>query len=196
MRVIHFEAHDVSLGLEALEPGFGIQNLLVDCRSGEQWVMPPGVNPSAARADGFRWYDTGQEHVITSATFRHCGYKDNSNVYENSDDRGCDSNSFNGCWDGSSVFGMLTHSDQFNPEIMQATKGITYEECGRRFKLIDFADNNAVSSVSGRIQNWMDVDGTASGLGEPALIGSGLGDAGHWWRVEDDVVDDPEGPLM
>lgn len=78
---------------------------------------------------------------------------------------------------------------------MQATRGITYENCGRRFKLNDYADNNAISSVSGRNQNWRDVDGTASGLGEPTIIGSGLTDAGHWWRVEDDVVQDPEGPL-
>ena len=78
---------------------------------------------------------------------------------------------------------------------MQATSGITYEECGRRFKLADFADDNAISSVSGRSQNWMDTDGTASGLNEPTIIGSGLADAGHWWRIEDDVVEDPEGPL-
>jgi hypothetical protein len=78
---------------------------------------------------------------------------------------------------------------------MQATRGITYENCGRRFKLNDYADNNVISSVSGRTQNWRDVDGTASGLGEPTIIGSGLTDAGHWWRVEDDVFQDPEGPL-
>ena len=78
---------------------------------------------------------------------------------------------------------------------MQSTREITYEDCGRRFKLNDFADNNNPSSVSGRDQNWSDVDGSASGLGEPTLIGSGLTDAGHWWKVEDDVVDDPDGPL-
>jgi len=41
-----------------------------------------------------------------------------------------------------------------------------------------------------------DTDGTASGLNEPTLIGSGLTDAGHWWRVEEEVVDDPDGPLV
>ena len=89
---------------------------------------------------------------------------------------------------------MLTHSDEFNPEVMQATKDITYEDCGRRFKLADFA-NDELSSVSGRIQNWLDIDGSASGLNEPTIIGSGLADTGKWWRVEEDVVEDQEGPL-
>jgi len=194
MKLTGFEVHDVALGLEALEPGFGIDQLLVVCRSGEQWIMPEGSQPSSSRADGFRWYDTGQEHIITSATFRRCGYRDGYDTYDDSPTRGCDTNSIDGCWGGSSVWGMLTHSDEFNPEVMQATKDITYEDCGRRFKLADFA-NDELSSVSGRIQNWLDIDGSASGLNEPTIIGSGLADAGKWWRVEDGVVEDPEGPL-
>ena len=51
--------------LTALEPGFGIKNLLVVCRSGETWVMPDGqfdgARPQYVHANGFRWYDTGQE---------------------------------------------------------------------------------------------------------------------------------------
>ena len=108
--------------------------------------------------------------------------------------RGCDTNSVNGCESGSSVWGFLTHSDQFTPEAMQATSGVTYEDCGRRFRLYDYA-NDALSTVSGRNQNWMDTDGSASGLGEPTIIGSGLDDAGHWWLVDNDVVEDSEGPL-
>lgn len=44
--IIGFEAHDVGLGLEALSDGFGINNLLVECRSGEEWVMPPNNRAS------------------------------------------------------------------------------------------------------------------------------------------------------
>merc|ERR1712176_969594 len=192
MEIVSFEAHDVALGIEALESGFAIDNLLVECRSGEEWVTPG--NPAYTSADGFFWYDTGREHIITSAKFRNCGFRDNS-VYDSSASRGCDGNSINGCNSGSTVWGLLTHSDQFTPEIMQATRSITYENCGRRFKLQDFKDQNSITSVSGRNQNWLDVDGTASGLNEPVIIGSGLTDAGHWWHVDDDVVDDPEGPL-
>ena len=193
MEIIHFETHDVSLGLEALESGFAIRDLLVECRSGEEWVMPG--NPYDTSADGFFWYDTGQEHIVTSATFRNCGAHANYEFYDSPPSRCCDTNSVNGCHSGSTVFGLLTHSDQFTPELMQATEDITYENCGWRFKQHDVVDQNAIYAVSGRNQNWMDTDGTASDLNEPTLIGSGLSDAGHWWRVEDDVVEDPDGPL-
>jgi hypothetical protein len=142
--------------------------------------------------------DTGQEHIITNATFRNCGARLDDNAYETSSStRGCDTTSqYNGCWGGSSVWGLLTHSDQFTPEIMQATRDITYVDCGRRFKLADFTTPpNDPSTVSGRIQNWYDADGSASGLNEPTIIGSGLADAGHWWKVDSNVVDDSDGPL-
>jgi len=193
MEVISFEAHDVELGMEALESGFGIDNLLVECRSGESWAMPG--NPNQAKANGFFWYDTGQEHIITNAKFRNCGSKSGYNFYDSSSTRGCDTNSINGCRAGSTVWGLLTHSDEHTPEIMQATRNITYEDCGRRFRLFDYKNNNSPSSVSGRNQNWLDVDGTASGLNEPTIIGSGLSDAGKWWDVEPDTVQDPDGPL-
>ena len=195
MEITHFEAHDVALGLESLSgTGFGISNLLVECRSGEDWVMPG--NPSGVSADGFFWYDTNQEHIITSATFRNCGARKSNNFYDSSSTRGCDTNNINGCTSTSTVWGFITHSDEHTPEIMQATTSITYEDCGTRFRMHDYADNNVISSTSARTQNWMDLDGTASGLGEPTIIGSGLTDAGHWWRVENSVEDDPEGPLV
>jgi len=190
--VSYFEAHDVALGLEALESGFGIDNFLVECRSGEEWVMPGNMHD--VTANGFFWYDTGQEHIITNAKFKNCGARNNDNVYDSSPTRGCDTNSGNGCNSGSSVWSFLTHSDQFTPEIMQATASITYENCGRRFRLYDYV-NDPISTVSGRNQNWLDTDGSATGLNEPTIIGSGLADAGRWWHVDDDVVEDPEGPL-
>jgi hypothetical protein len=84
-----------------------------------------------------------------------------------------------GCSDYSSVFGFLTHSDQFNPEIMQATKNIRMTNVGRRFRF----SRTDIETVSGRTQNWLDSDGTVSGWNEPTLIGSGLQTAGLWWRV-------------
>ena len=132
------------------------------------------------RADGFFWYDTGQEHIITSSVFRHCGFRSDAyDQYDSSETRGCGSNPYNGCGGGSTVFGFLTHSDQFNPELMQATRDLSFNEVGRRFK---FTTTN-FETVSGRAQNWLDVDGTVSGFGEPTLIGSGFESAGLWWRV-------------
>jgi hypothetical protein len=179
MEVIDYECHDVGLSLEALEAGFWIANMVVACRTGEVLVLP------VQRADlipgnGFFWYDTGQEHIITDSTFRNCGFRsDQYNQYDTSESRGCDSNTNNGCDDGSTVFGFLTHSDQFNPEIMQATRNISFDDVGRKFKLT----TTFVETVSGRTQSWYDVDGSVSGLREPTLVGSGLASAGHWWRV-------------
>jgi hypothetical protein len=87
-----------------------------------------------------------------------------------------------GCRDDSSVFGFLTHSDEFTPEIMQATSNIRFNNCGRRFKF----SNDQLDSVSGRAQNWVDVDGTVSGFGVPTLIGSGLYSVKDWWGVDNE----------
>jgi hypothetical protein len=76
---------------------------------------------------------------------------------------------------------------------MQGTSGIRFENCGRRFSLKNWL---GISTVSGRLQNWLDVDGSVAGFaGQPAIIGSGLADAGKWWKVDDAVVDDAQGPL-
>jgi hypothetical protein len=62
---------------------------------------------------------------------------------------------------------------------MQATKNITMDNVGRRFRF----SRTDIETVSGRTQNWMDSDGTASGLNEPTFMASGLQSAGRWWRV-------------
>jgi hypothetical protein len=110
------------------------------------------------------------EHIITNSTFRRCGYRSSLyNQYDQSPSRGCDD-----------TFGFLSHSDEFNPEVMQGTRNIIFQQCGRRFK---FTVTNP-TTVSGRLQNWVDFDGSVSGLNEATLIGSGLNDAGLWWKVE------------
>merc|ERR1712157_347249 len=85
--------------------------------------------------------------------------------------------------------------DQFPPQQMQGTKSITYDNCGRRYKLHHWKGDDYINTVSGRTQNWLDVDGTASGLNEPTIIGSGLDEAGLWWTVDSNVIHDPHGPL-
>jgi hypothetical protein len=110
------------------------------------------------------------------------------------------------------VFRILTHSDQFNLELMQGTRNITFDRCGRRFRYPPLP-----STVSRRTQNWLDSDGSVSGLGVPSLIGSGNPVAGLWWTFDDEgmyllkvegcvsllfshycfalIVHDPQGPL-
>mmetsp|Transcript_22804 Transcript_22804/g.36994 ORF Transcript_22804/g.36994 Transcript_22804/m.36994 type:complete len:199 (-) Transcript_22804:1544-2140(-) len=179
MDVVNYEAHDVGLGLEALVSGFWIDQMTVACRTTELLKLPV-QRAYDIRGNGFVWYDTGQDHIITDSTFRNCGYRsDQYNQYNTDPARGCYSSGEYGCHPDSSTFGFLTHSDQFNPEIMQATKSIVLDNVGRvfRYSRVD------IETVSGRTQNWLDVDGTVSGLNEPTLIGSGLPSAGMWWAV-------------
>jgi len=196
MEIIGFESHDVGLAIEALESGFWIDDMLAVCRSGEPLALPPNAGINRVQGTGFVWYDTGQAHIITDSTFRNCGYRSNEfNQYDSSPTRGCDGNSQTGCRSDSTVFGFLTHSDQFNPEIMQGTRGITMENVGRRFSLENFLGDTAPSTVSGRTQNWFDADGSVSGFGVPTILGSGYEDAGLWWKVDNQVFQDPQGPL-
>jgi hypothetical protein len=79
---------------------------------------------------------------------------------------------------------------------MQATSGIKFENVGRRFRLANFLGPKAPSTVSGRLQNWLDADGSVAGFdGKPAILASGLRDCGLWWMVDDRVVNDSQGPL-
>eukprot|EP00591_Stephanopyxis_turris_P000730 CAMPEP_0195512014 /NCGR_PEP_ID=MMETSP0794_2-20130614/4132_1 /TAXON_ID=515487 /ORGANISM="Stephanopyxis turris, Strain CCMP 815" /LENGTH=1294 /DNA_ID=CAMNT_0040639729 /DNA_START=53 /DNA_END=3934 /DNA_ORIENTATION=+ len=197
MELLGYEAHDVGLSVESLESGFWIDDMLVVCRTGADWAMPPGSSATLAKGDGFFWYDTNQEHIITNSTFRNCGYRYSAfgDHYDHSPSRGCGNSVQNGCRSGSTVFGFLTHSDQFTPEIMQGTRLIHFQDCGRRFRLYNYRGDDDPTTVSGRGQNWIDVDGSVSGFKEPTIIGSGLEDAGLWWTVDDEVTHDPQGPL-
>lgn len=197
MEVINYEAHDVGLSLEALQSGFWIDQMTVTCRTTELLKMPV-QRARDIRGNAFVWYDTGQDHIITDSVFKNCGYRsDDYDQYDASPTRGCNDNDENGCYHQSSVFGFLTHSDEFNPEIMQATKNITMIDVGRRFRF----SRTDIESVSGRTQNWYDVDGTVSGLGtslnpKPTIIGSGLPSALNWWLIDDDAILDSQGPVV
>ena len=82
---------------------------------------------------------------MRSSTFRNCGGQSATRT------GGCDNDSIgNGYSAGLSVFKILTHSDQFNPEIMQATKNISFDNCGHRY-----ANSKEYPSTSCRTQNWV-----------------------------------------
>ena len=121
MEVLSIETHDVGLSLESLSRGFWVKDLLAVCRTGEPIVMPPGTSISQVRGNGFVWYDTGQEHIITDSTFRNCGYRSQEySQYDSSPSRGCEGD----CHKYSSVWGFRVHADQHVPEIMQGTRNI------------------------------------------------------------------------
>jgi hypothetical protein len=163
-------------------------------RTGENLLMPTKPTPGAMMSgSGFVWYDTGQSHIITNAVFRKCGYtSDEFNQYDTSSDRGCgNATDPNGCETSSTTFGFLTHSDGFNPELMQGTKNIVFDRVGRRFAL----SKPTWNTVSARQQNWIDVDGSASGQNRKTFMVSGVPSVERWWKVDDNVVLEPQGPL-
>jgi G8 domain len=183
-----FECHDCGMAMAALaSDGFFAKSVLAECRSQVPIVMPNTVRANKLRGDGFRWYDTGQEHILSDITFRNCGYRSNDyDHYDKGSTRGCGDESDIGCLPDASVWTFITHSDEHVPEIMQATRGVRFENCGRRFFFYDFRQGLAwhPSSVSGRCQNWLDIDGSVTGFNERSVAASGLSDAGMWWQVD------------
>jgi len=198
MELRGYECHDCGLALQSLSHGFWANDMLAVCRTNVPLLLPEDAKASQLRADGFRWYDTGQEHIITEATFRQCGYRsDEFDQYNQEPNRGCGDENDIGCRSDSSVWSFVTHSDRNVPEMMQGTRAINFENCGRRFYQRDFRQDKSPhpSSVSAREQNWYDIDGSITGFGERSVIASGLADAGLWWKIDNEAIYDPQGPL-
>jgi hypothetical protein len=60
------------------------------------------------------------------------------------------------------------------------TNQIQYQNCTKKWRFTTPANANPGITVSGRDQNWYDHDGSASGLGVKAMIGSAR--AKDWWK--------------
>ncbi len=187
--LVGYEAHDVGIAASILGAGF-ITNMLVRCRTGAALQPPSGdASLSGMLGSGFQWYDTAQAHIITNATFRNCGLRGSTHAATD----GCGDGA-SGCTYTSSVWSLLAHSDQHTPEFMQATRDVRYEACGKRIRMASFVadsgrdlQNGMASTVSGRIGSWLDADGSASeipGGATPVIIGSGVAEAGEWWRLD------------
>ena len=194
--IIGFEAHDVGLSISILGNGY-IHNAYVRCRTGAA-LLPSDNNMGGT---GFEWYDTNQAHIVSNTTFHSCGMRTTNGAGSLPND-GCGDGS-TGCNRLSSVWSLLTHSDEHVPEFMQATKTIIYINCGLRFRNDNFVtdqggtlSNGMASTVSERIQSWYDADGTTSGLGVPTIIGSGASEAGDWWRLDGACQDAQHAPLQ
>ena len=192
LQVTHFEAHDMGLSLEAFQDGIWIDDMLAVCRSGREIAMPTRASLGEVRGYGLYWYGTDQEHIVTNTVFRKCGARTAVfDEYNNDPTRGCGPDE---CEADSFVFGFRASSNQHNPELMQATRNITFDNCGRRFSLHQ-GGTPFGTTTSSRIQNWFDVDGSVTGIGRKSLIVSGVTSTGRWWNADQDAVFDPQGPL-
>ncbi|KAL1525911.1 hypothetical protein AB1Y20_020738 [Prymnesium parvum] len=188
--IVRYETHDVGLSANIMGQGF-LDQLLLNCRTGEP-VLPADIPLDKWRGTGFVWYDTNMWHIVTNVTFRQCGSPQGS-------EQGCGEIS---CHENSTVWGMLSHSDLYVPQFMQATASVRYEACGRRFRMNNFLydigsylNNGMNSSTSERLQCWLDADGSASGTNHPTLLASTSPEAGNWWQLDRSCIRVGEGVL-
>lgn len=185
--LIRFEVHDVSISTNVFGQVW-IDQMLVDCRSGNQPLITKWSGCTASSfwncnsrdqqyyytMDGFQFYDTGQTHIVTNSVFKNC----NTN-YAYCKPGGCNLR----------VFLYLTHSDEFTPGLMQATRNISYSNVNISYITVPSTTLAAGATVSGRNANWMDWDGTVTGLfpGVRTNIGSNWPGA-DWWRLNSNCV--------
>jgi hypothetical protein len=176
--LVRFEAHDTGIAANMFGQVWGNQ-MLVNCRSNNAQPFGNGC-PTASKNwwschqrdyifwqefAGFQWYDVGQQHIITNSTFRNCG--NNWKLCMSTPCRG-------------HPWTLLTHSDQFVPQVMQATSGIRYENANVS-ALWRFSNRNRGATVSGMLQNWLDMDGSASLKSSQQIMGSAW--ANDWWNL-------------
>lgn len=124
---------------------------------------------------GFQWYDVGQQHILTNSIFRNCRADWNRCIYGTG-----------GKCNDVAVFTSLTHSDQYVPEIMQVTAGISYQNVSDLWRYSTKLTDSTGVTVSGRLQSWYDYDGTAAQVGARAMIGSTW--ANDWWKYNSNCV--------
>jgi hypothetical protein len=182
------EIHDTALSMNVFGQVW-VNGMLMECRSNHRPTSFAGCPRASATPrwgecnvrdfyffttiGGFQWYDVGQNHIVQNSTFRNC----------RNDWSGCIFGSEAGKCNGAAVFTSLTHSDQFVPQIMQITSGINYTNCNNIWRSSTQLTDATGETVSGRMQSWLDADGTASGTGQRSMIGSAWAD--QWWKMND-----------
>jgi len=180
--VLRVEVHDVGLSMNVFGKVY-ITNMLVQCRSKEH--LPQTTCPSGSCNErdnsffdtfaGFQWYDVFQNHIITNSEFRNCDR-----------DWPLCNNNWNGPCNGAAMFWTLTHSNQFVPEIMQSTRNIKFTNCNPDATLQFTVAQDQKQTVSGRLTNWIDNDGSIfpdAFPGQAVILGSKW--ANNWWKTSE-----------
>ena len=170
IRFSKIETHD-SLRAVTVFGTVGLKECLFNCRSnntltltGNSYDQMLYTYPYAE----FQWYDVGQTHIVANTTFRNCL----TGKYS---------------YSTASTWQFLTHSDQFVPDAMQATIGIIYENTDYDKRISRNVDNMLTrNTTSGRLQNWDDLDGSASGTGVPTIMGSST--ANDWYKMDNSCI--------
>jgi hypothetical protein len=75
--------------------------------------------------------------------------------------------------DSSALWTLLTHSDQYVPELMQQSEAVTYENIDptQLWQFSTALSDPGGVTVSGRLQNWLDSDGSVRAAPLPPALG-------------------------
>jgi len=196
---VRFEVHDVGLSTNVFGQVW-VDQMLVNCRSGHLPTYLSGCNITGTShtacnardttwwtsAQGFRFYDTGQSHLVSNSIFQNCKPLKPT----------CASYPGTGCTGTPPSFGVkvwtyLTHSDQFTPGLMQQTKNISYVNVDVN-SIIATTTNERYVTVSGKAANWIDNDGTivptlTKYKGSMVNIGSNW--TNDWWKFSSNCTE-------
>ncbi|KAI9015919.1 G8 domain-containing protein [Hyaloraphidium curvatum] len=201
--IVRFELADINLAANVFGQ-VSASGVLHTCRTGNKPAWFAGCSRAGApRWDvgwgvchdrdwayfqsfsGWTWYDVGQRHIITDITFRNCRSDwDGPCVYNWPESRCA----------GNSIWQILTHSDEWVPEVMQATRNVTYDNVlvPRLVKFTTSLTDPGGTTVSGRLASWLDADGSVYGPYLPSLRGNrimlGSTWAREWWRMNSDCI--------
>ena len=172
-------------GIRALDTARGVsvlgdhhlENILIECRTSNaptRWdelrTWHQELKFWESNYDGFGWYDQGQRHIV-------------------------DGIEFEGCEEASGLFVLWSGGDRAHAQVQMSTRRVAYKVNGSKVsppvnaiswmgptEPCSWDPNRTMIQQQWMQQNWMDLDGTASGRGSPTLIGSAL--AGSWWQLD------------
>eukprot|EP00475_Leptophrys_vorax_P012438 TRINITY_DN1888_c0_g1_i1.p1 TRINITY_DN1888_c0_g1~~TRINITY_DN1888_c0_g1_i1.p1 ORF type:complete len:1154 (-),score=257.11 TRINITY_DN1888_c0_g1_i1:36-3497(-) len=182
--IIRFEAHDCGLSMNVFGQVW-VDNMLINCRSdqyanitrfngcptvnGDWWKCSNRDYTYFTSFGGFQWYDVGQTHIVTNSVFRNCNNMQKCLSYP--------------CGD-SAPWTLLTHSDQFVPDQMQVTKNVTYQNVNSTYlwKFTTKTTDSTKITVSGKLQNWRDLDGSVDGSRRGRTQMGSIW-SGNWWKM-------------
>lgn len=176
--ITNLETHDVGSRAANIFGYASLSNWLITCRT-------PNPSPTYANEPGswgwlervwlasgaiFQSYDIGQAHILNGVTFRNCTWPSRTTASVGP----------------FTLLQLLTHSDQFTPDVMIATANVSFEDSWNASSrnLIGMTVNASTPTASQRMQNWLDADGSITGRGVPTQIGSAAGGS-WWWRADE-----------
>eukprot|EP01113_Clastostelium_recurvatum_P002542 TRINITY_DN11072_c0_g1_i1.p1 TRINITY_DN11072_c0_g1~~TRINITY_DN11072_c0_g1_i1.p1 ORF type:complete len:1206 (-),score=225.61 TRINITY_DN11072_c0_g1_i1:105-3722(-) len=131
-------------------------------------LVSPFSSPNGNSWQGFQFYDTGTQTILTDVQFRR--YFANGNIINpHLDNR---------------VIISMTHSDQFKPQGISATRNISFVDVPRS----QVIGNRLQNTGSSRYYNFIDWDGSLVQRTYAALVATN----NSWWYLGTDCIMEPD----